>query len=248
MSVPSIQIDAGASKFDWLNPARCRIILIAWLLACAITNVLYLNRNCPIDLSGDEAQYWDWSRRLDLSYYSKGPLVAYLIRASCAVFGETMPAVRYPAIALGAGTSIFAYLLTLKLFQSDRLALGAVLLSNLVPLMIFGQIFMTIDAPLFFCWAAATYFAALAIFDQKNWAWVCVGIFAGFGFLAKYAMFLWIPSLFLFLLSERGDRHPERYSAKDLGNQGTLASHPRSFASTLRMRRHAGSGFTGPFI
>ena len=31
-------------------------------------------------LAQDEAQYWDWSRTLQLSYYSKGPLIAYLIR------------------------------------------------------------------------------------------------------------------------------------------------------------------------
>ena len=44
----------SAWRFEWLTPARCRIILVAWLLACAIANVVYLNRNCPIDLSGDE--------------------------------------------------------------------------------------------------------------------------------------------------------------------------------------------------
>src|SRR5690348_7382119 len=138
---------APAWRLSWLSPALCWVVLAVVLLLGFFSHVQYLNHNCPIDLSGDEAQYWDWSRRLDLSYYSKGPLVAYLIRASCAIFGETMPAVRYPAILLGAGTSLFAYLLTRKLFGSDRLALGAVLLSNLVPIMIFGQIFMTIDAP-----------------------------------------------------------------------------------------------------
>src|SRR5881398_1203766 len=90
--------DVGASSAtSRLTPARCRLALIAWLLAWAVVNIVYLNRFCPIDLSGDEAQYWDWSRQLELSYYSKGPLVAYIIRTSCAIFGETMPAVRYPA-------------------------------------------------------------------------------------------------------------------------------------------------------
>ena len=32
-----------------------------------------------IDLAPAEAHYWEWSRRLDWSYYSKGPMVAYLI-------------------------------------------------------------------------------------------------------------------------------------------------------------------------
>ena len=87
-----------------------------------------MNHNCPIDLSGDEAQYWDWSRNLDLSYYSKGPLVAYIIRASCEMFGNTMPAVRYPALFFSVATSLVTYLLTKKLFDSEKLALGTVLL------------------------------------------------------------------------------------------------------------------------
>jgi undecaprenyl-diphosphatase len=182
------------------------VILALFLLVSAVGNVVYLNWNCPIDLSGDEAQYWDWSRNLDLSYYSKGPLVAYLIRASCAVFGETMQAVRYPAILLGAGTSIFSYLLTLKLFRSDKLALGAVLLAAVVPIFIFGQVFMTIDAPLFFCWAGASYFCAVAIFGERKWAWGLVGVFAGLGILAKFAMFLWILSLLGFVIFDPRSR------------------------------------------
>jgi len=77
-----------------------------------VSHLLYLTHNCPIDLSGDEAQYWDWSRNLDLSYYSKGPLIAYIIRASCGLFGDNMPAIRLPALLLGIGTSLVTYALT----------------------------------------------------------------------------------------------------------------------------------------
>ena len=44
-----------------------------------------------LDLSPDEAHYWEWSRRLDLSYYSKGPLIAYLIAALTAGSWERRP-------------------------------------------------------------------------------------------------------------------------------------------------------------
>src|SRR4051812_33800740 len=116
-------------KLDWLTPARCRLILAAVLLFGFVSHLRYLRNDCPIDLSGDEAHYWDWSRQLDLSYYSKGPMVAWLIRASCATFGDNMPAVRFPALLLAVGSSILTYLLTLRLFRSDRIALGAVLLN-----------------------------------------------------------------------------------------------------------------------
>ena len=74
---------------------RCRLILAAVLTLGFAGHLVYLTRDCPIDLSGDEAHYWDWSRQLDLSYYSKGTLVAYIIRTSCAVFGDTRPACTY---------------------------------------------------------------------------------------------------------------------------------------------------------
>src|SRR5438067_11433069 len=192
---PGLPGEGARAKTDLFTPFRCRTILVALLLLGAVGHIQYLNHNCPLDLSGDEAQSWDWSRQLDLSYYSKGPLVAYIIRASRAIFGETMPAVRYPAIALGLGTAVMTYLLTAKLFGSERLALGAVLLGAVAPIFLAGSIFMTIDPPLFFCWAYATYFLALALFDRREWAWLVVGVFVGVGLLAKYAMLLWLASM-----------------------------------------------------
>src|SRR3954465_13494178 len=125
---------ARRSRLDWLTPAWCRTILALVLALGFLSHVRYLTHDCPLDLSGDEAQYWDWSRNLDLSYYSKGPLVAYIIRASCAAFGDTMPAVRLPALVLGTCTLVVTYLLARRLFASDRVALGAVLLFHVVPM------------------------------------------------------------------------------------------------------------------
>jgi len=190
---------------------RCRLIVAALVLFGFVSHLRYLTHDCPIDLSGDEAHYWDWSRRLDLSYYSKGPLVAYIIRASCAVFGENMPAVRFPAVLLAAGTTLLTYALARKLFASDRVALGAVLLNHLVPMFVAGSVLMTIDPPLFLCWALATWFAAKAVFDGRGWGWVGMGLAMGVGFLAKYAMFLWLPGLALFLLVDREGRVKPRW-------------------------------------
>jgi hypothetical protein len=190
MTLTPTQLDAPP---QWLTPNRCRWTLALLLLAGIAAHLFYLIHNCPIDLAGDEAQYWDWSRQLGLSYYSKGPLIAYIIRASCALFGNNMPAVRLPALLLGAGTSIITYLLTLRLFRSQPLALGVVLLCHLVPVFIAGSLLITIDAPFFFCWALATYLAAIAIFDNKPRLWPLIGLVVGIGALAKYAMLLWLP-------------------------------------------------------
>ncbi len=192
----------------WLTPFRCRVILAALLLLGFGSHLHYLTHDCPIDLSGDETYYWDWSRRLDLCYYSKPPMVALLIRASCAIFGDVMPAVRLPALILALGTSLCTYWLTRKLFGSDRIALGAVLLNHLVPMFIAGSVMMTIDPPMFFFWALTTCFAARAVLDHSEWAWMGVGLAMGMGVLCKFMMPLWIVGLLLFLII---DRHSRRY-------------------------------------
>src|SRR5262249_40609729 len=130
----------------------------------------------------------------------------------------TMQGVRYPAIAFAVGTSIVTYLLTKKLFGSERLALGAVLLNHLVPMFVAGSVLMTIDPPMFFCWALATYFAAIAVFDEKQWAWPLCGLAIGIGFLAKYAVMLWFGGLLLYVivdpsLGERLIKHRGPYIA-----------------------------------
>jgi hypothetical protein len=192
----------GVWRLGWLTPWRCRAVFAVLLAYGFLSHLSYVrDPNCPIDLSGDEAHYWDWSRQLALSYYSKGPLVAYLIRASCSLFGDTMWAVRLPALVLGVGTSLLTYALTLKLFRSDRLALGAVLLNHIVPMFVAGSLLMTIDPPFFFCWALATYLFALVLFDgrPRAWVWPLIGVAIGIGFLAKYAAFLWLPTMLLVL-------------------------------------------------
>ncbi|MFI5382401.1 MAG: ArnT family glycosyltransferase, partial [Tepidisphaerales bacterium] len=155
-----------AAAAVWLTAGRCRLALLLIVTLIASGHIIYLSVDCPVDLAEDEAYYWDWSRHLDFGYYSKGPLAAGLIRLSCAIFGETMPAVRLPAILLRAGVAVCAWSLTLRLFQSRRLALGAGLLGYAVPIFLPAGLVMTTDPPFLFLWALACCVAAKAIDDD----------------------------------------------------------------------------------
>src|SRR5271168_2659416 len=98
-----------------------RLLAVVLILGAAGGRICYLASACPLDLAPDEAHYWDWSRHLDWSYYSKGPLIALIIRGGCAVFGPwsmaatgtLMPAVRLPADLCGAALLLSLYLLTI---------------------------------------------------------------------------------------------------------------------------------------
>src|SRR5439155_4164598 len=108
----------------------------------------------------DEAHYWDWSRHLDWSYYSKGPLVAWLIRGSCELFGslsialtgDLAAAVRFPALLCHAAFLAGWYVLAAGVFRSPRLGLAVVALAAATPLVRASAVVMTMDPPFLACW------------------------------------------------------------------------------------------------
>jgi 4-amino-4-deoxy-L-arabinose transferase-like glycosyltransferase len=194
--------------------AVCRSLAGLLILGAAALRLAYLAWYCPLDLAPDEAHYWDWSRHLDWSYYSKGPLVAYLIRAGCALAGHWSTlhtgglafAVRLPAVACGVLLLVSLYTLTLQVFRCETLALGVVAAALTVPLLAVGASIMTIDAPYTCCWGWALVLAHRAVFRGSGWAWPALGLAVGVGILAKYTMVLFVPSLALFLLTSPGHR------------------------------------------
>ncbi len=176
------------------------------ILGAAGLHVLYLARDCPLDLAQDEAHYWDWSRHLDWSYYSKGPLVAWLIRGGCELFGNTPLGVRLPAVGCGALLLAGLYVLTVQVFRSERLACAVVAVALTLPAIAAGSTLMTIDSPYTCCWCWALVLGHRALFRGSTWAWIGTGLVAGVGILAKYTMVLYLPALGLFLLTSREHR------------------------------------------
>jgi hypothetical protein len=180
---------------------RYRWAALTLILGTAVLRLVYLACYCPLDLAPDEAHYWDWSRHLDWSYHSKGPLVAWLIRLSCELFGDTMLAVRLPAVVCGSLLLVGLYVLTVQVYQNDRLAFAVVALALTVPIIAAGSTLMTIDAPFTCAWMWALVFGYRAVFHSARWAWGVAGLCILLGVLAKHTMVLWVPSFALFLLT-----------------------------------------------
>jgi Dolichyl-phosphate-mannose-protein mannosyltransferase len=139
------------------------------------------------DLEFDEAHYWMWSERLAPSYFSKGPGVAFAIRASTAIFGNTEFGLRFWSPLLGAGTTLLIYYFTRRLFNATA-GFWAVVALNAVPLFHVGNLLMTIDPLSIFFWAAAmfTFWLALERSPNFSWLWPITGLLIGIGFLCKY--------------------------------------------------------------
>jgi undecaprenyl-diphosphatase len=131
---------------------RRTLLLIAVLLA-----VRWLYAACvPLELVADEACYWDWSRRLDWGYYSKPPLIAWIIRLATEVGGSTAWTVRTPAVLLGTLSLWWISLLAARLFD-PRVGFWSAVLCAATPGNAVLGLLMTIDAPFLFCWGMSTY-------------------------------------------------------------------------------------------
>src|SRR5438876_1125406 len=87
-----------------------RSILIV-TAAIVLARVVYNVWLSPYELVPDEAQYWDWSRHLASSYYSKGPGIAWLIALATHTLGNAEWAIRVPAaLSFAAVTLALAWL------------------------------------------------------------------------------------------------------------------------------------------
>src|SRR4030088_481195 len=84
------------------------------------------------DLSGDEAYYWMWSQHLAPGYFSKGPGIAFAIRASTAIFGATEFGVRFWSPILAAGTSLLLFYFGRRLLNQN-VGLWTVIAFNVTP-------------------------------------------------------------------------------------------------------------------
>jgi 4-amino-4-deoxy-L-arabinose transferase-like glycosyltransferase len=175
----------------------------AWLGAIAIVATLgrlaYLRFFCPYTLVEDEAHYWEWSRRLGWSYYSKGPGVAWAIAASrwvCSHLGLATAgpggefAVRAPAAIFGGVLILGIAGLTRSITGSVRAALYAAVLTLLIPAFWFAALLMTIDGPYLACWALAAWAGYNALRRACGPAWLALGGALAVGFLFKYTILL----------------------------------------------------------
>jgi 4-amino-4-deoxy-L-arabinose transferase-like glycosyltransferase len=170
-----------------------------WLFIAALT-VIRLLILPTTDLEFDEAHYWMWSERLAPAYFSKGPSIAFAIRASNAIFGANEFGVRFFSPLLAAGTSLLLFYFARRLFNATA-GLWAVIALNATPIFNIGSVLMTIDALSIFFWLAAmfTFWLAVEKSPRFSWHWPFTGLLVGLGFLSKYTNAFEIVSIVLVL-------------------------------------------------
>ena len=100
-------------KTNYLLFLLCLFFLIFKIISIRLTD---------LDLFGDEAQYWLWSKKLDYGYYSKPPLLSWTIALVCSFFGNSIFVIKMISINLYCLTSYVIFLISKKLLNNNKLA------------------------------------------------------------------------------------------------------------------------------
>lgn len=158
------------------------------------------------DLFMDEAYYWVWSRSFEFGYFSKPPMVGWLIGLTTAVCGDAEMCVRVGPLLLYPVTAWWLYLVGRRLFGGAA-GVAAALLFITMPGVWLGSWFVTTDALLLLFWSAALYFVLRALPDNRLVDWLLTGTCIGLGVLSKYTMLVFPASLLLYLALTPEHRH-----------------------------------------
>ena len=193
-----------------MTPAKTKAIDVSWIALVAIVLVVTAVRlfglsMARVDLGVDEAQYWLWAQDPAWGYYSKPPMVAWLIGAAQSVCGPSEACIRSPATLAWAGTSLFVGAAARSLFGA-RVGVVAGLAALLAPGAIFSARIISTDAPLLLFWSAAL-LALVRLRDGGGMGWaVLLGTAVGLGLLSKYAMLYFVGGVVLAVVFDPATR------------------------------------------
>lgn len=176
------------------------IVLGALFLARLVTLLV-----SPLGLQFDEAQYWSWSQHPAFGYFTKPPLIAWLIGATTAACGDSAACVRFPAMLLHTGSAILCYLLGRSLYDWTVGFWSAIAYATL-PAVAFSSFVISTDVPLLFLWMVALVVFEAHVRKPGLATGILLGIAIGIGLNAKYAMVFFALCAVLYLLATRPAR------------------------------------------
>jgi 4-amino-4-deoxy-L-arabinose transferase-like glycosyltransferase len=154
------------------------------------------------ELFVDEAQYWSWSLEPAFGYFSKPPLVAWMIAAATPICGDGEACVRLPAMLANLASSAVLYFIGRRLFDHRVGLWCAFTFATLPAVSLFSGVIST-DAPLLLAWSVALLcFIDLLRSERPGLgSAIGLGVAIGLGMNAKYAMGYFVLCTALFFIA-----------------------------------------------
>jgi len=165
------------------------------LVALALLIKFFAILSTDFDLFGDEAQYWIWSQNLDFGYYSKPPLLAWVIGGFSFLFGNSFEAIKIIPVSAYVLSSAVVYSIAQELYNNKKLALISGATFYLLPAVSVSSFLISTDVILILFWSLSLLFLIKVRKNPKIINFFLLGIFLGLSFLAKYAAIYFLLSL-----------------------------------------------------
>ena len=141
----------------------------------------------PFPVHFDEAQYWAYGQALDWGYFSKPPLVAWLIRAATDLFGDSLFALRLASPISHALVAWLIFLTGCRLWDG-QCGFWAAAGYTAAPGVSLSAMIMSTDPVMMVFWAGALYALVRAAEEDGRFWWGVLGGLVGLGLMAKYTM------------------------------------------------------------
>jgi 4-amino-4-deoxy-L-arabinose transferase-like glycosyltransferase len=158
-----------------------------------------------IDFVRDEAQYWTWSRELAFGYFSKPPMIAWVIRGASELCGNSEACLRVASPVFYTISSFMLYLAGRALYGA-RVGFWSAIIFDTLPGVSYSSNLITTDVPLILFWSIALYSWVMLVKRQSMGFAVLFGLAVGLGLLAKQAMIYAVLCVALHALVSREAR------------------------------------------
>ena len=165
------------------------ILFVSKILAIYFTN---------FNLFGDEAQYWLWSKDLDLGYYSKPPFLSWFISLYTAIFGESFFSLKIFPSFIYILIGLVIYDLGKNVGLNTKSAILCSLLFLFIPAVSFSSFIISTDLFLLLFWTLSLNLLVKIVNKPKIEFFILLGIMLGLAMLSKYAAIYFLLCLIIY--------------------------------------------------
>ena len=176
------------------------LFLLIFIILCIRIVSLYFS---PLEVQGDEAQYWYWSTYFDWGYYSKPPLVAWIIGIFTSTFGNSIFILKIPSLLAHFLTSFVLFNLSKAFNRNTEESLWLSITYLLFFAVSLSSNIISTDPFLLLFWSSSLLFFKICLNKKSIKNIILTSIFVALGFYAKYAMiYFFLSSIILILFTD----------------------------------------------
>ena len=176
------------------------LFLLIFIILCIRIVSLYFS---PLEVQGDEAQYWYWSTYFDWGYYSKPPLVAWTIGIFTSTFGNSIFILKLPSLLAHFLTSFVLFNLSKAFNRNTEESLWLSITYLLFFAVSLSSNIISTDPFLLLFWSSSLLFFKICLNKKSIKNIILTSIFVALGFYAKYAMiYFFLSSIVLIFFTD----------------------------------------------